>query len=121
MHSDKNRAFTFRLRCALAGIVHALGAERSLRFQAVVLAVVLAGVLWLRPGPAWTALLLLASAGVLAAELFNTAIERLADHLHPERHPEIQIVKDCAAGAVLLTVLGAVAVGIAFIVHALAS
>src|ERR1039458_3870607 len=49
----------------------------------------------------WWALVIIASAAVLAAELFNTAIERLADHLHPEMHPEIRIVKDCAAAAVL--------------------
>ena len=121
MQTEKNRPFTFRLRCAMAGIVHALGAERSLRFQAAVFVLVLAGLAWLRPGAAWSALLLLASFGVLAAELFNTALERLADHLHPERHPQIRIVKDCAAGAVLLAVLGALAVGVAFIVHALAS
>ncbi len=121
MHSDKNRPFLFRLRCAVAGVAHALRAEHSLRFQGTALLAVVAALLWLRPGAVWSALLLLASFGVLAAELFNTAIERLADHLHPQRHPEIRIVKDCAAGAVLLAVLGALAVGVAFILHAMAS
>ena len=44
---------------------------------------------------------LLAGIGlVLVAELLNTAIEALADRLHPERHPEIRVVKDVAAAAV---------------------
>jgi undecaprenol kinase len=70
-----------------------------------------------RPAPLWWALVLLASAGVLAAELFNTAIEHLADHLHPDLHPAIRIVKDCAAAAVLLSVTGAICVGIALCVE----
>jgi undecaprenol kinase len=49
--------------------------------------------------------------------LFNTALEHLADHLHPETHPQIQIVKDCAAAAVLVAACTAVGVGIALIVH----
>ena len=71
----------------------------------------------LQPGPLWWALVMLASAGVLAAELFNTAIEHLADHLHPEVHPRIRVVKDCAAAAVLVAAVGAVTVGIALVVH----
>lgn len=63
--------------------------------------------------PIWWALVVLASAGVLAAELFNTAIEHLADHLHPEVHPQIQVVKDCAAAAVLLMSCGAMGIAIA--------
>ena len=54
---------------------------------------------------------------VLAAELFNTALEHLIDHLHPALHPSIKIAKDCAAGSVLLLSLSAVAVFIAFLME----
>jgi diacylglycerol kinase (ATP) len=54
---------------------------------------------------------------VISAELFNTALEHLADHLHPEIHPQIRIVKDCAAAAVLMASCAAIAVGIALIFH----
>ncbi len=67
--------------------------------------------------PVWWALVLLASGVVLAAELFNTALEHLADHLHPQTHPRIQIVKDCAAAAVLVTAGMAAAVGVALLFH----
>jgi len=60
---------------------------------------------------------ILASVGVFAAELFNTAIEHLADHLHPDVHSQIRIVKDCAAAAVLVTVLGALGVALALLIH----
>ena len=106
-----------RLRFALAGLGHAVRAESSLRTQVVALGAVLVGLLILRPGAGWWALVLLASGVVIAAELFNTAIEHLADHLHPDIHPSIRVVKDCAAAGVLVAVLAAVAVGVALIVH----
>ena len=52
---------------------------------------------------------------VLAAELFNTALEELTDHLHPGRHARIKIVKDVAAAAVLVASLGALCVAAAFL------
>jgi len=115
----KNRPFRVRLGFALKGLVFALRAERSLRFQASVFIAVVIALALLRPGPLWWALVMLASAAVLAAELLNTALEHLVDHLHPEVHPQIRIVKDCAAAGVLLAVLGAMAVGAALAVHLL--
>ena len=47
----------------------------------------------------------------------DTAIERLADHLHPELHPEIRIVKDCAAAGVLVIVAGALGVAAALLIE----
>jgi len=119
LNDQKNQSFVRRLRFALAGLAHAVRVERSLRTQAGVFALVVLALVVLRPGPLWWAAVMLASAGVLAAELFNTALEALADHLHPEHHPHIRIVKDCAAAAVLVATLGAVAVGIALAVHVL--
>lgn len=119
MNIHKNQSFVRRLRFALAGLVHAVKVERSLRTQAGVFALMVVALIVLRPDALWWAAVMLASAGVLAAELFNTALEALADHLHPDQHPRIRIVKDCAAAAVLVATLGAVAVGIAFAVHLL--
>lgn len=110
----KNEALGARMGFALRGIGTALRAERSLRTQAAAFVVVVVVLAVLRPAPVWWALFALASFLVLSAELFNTAIERLADHLHPEIHPGIRAVKDCAAGAVLLASLGALAAAAAF-------
>ena len=52
---------------------------------------------------------------VLAAELFNTALEQLCDHLHPEKHANIKVVKDVAAGAVLILSIGALWVALLMI------
>jgi diacylglycerol kinase (ATP) len=48
---------------------------------------------------------------VLVAEMMNSSIEALADHLHPFRHPSIKIAKDMAAGAVLLASMAAAVIG----------
>jgi diacylglycerol kinase (ATP) len=58
------------------------------------------------------ALIVVAIASVLAAEAVNTALERLADALMPERHPLIGAAKDLGAGAVLITAVGAAIVGV---------
>ena len=119
MNSHKNQSLLHRFGFALAGLLHGLRTERSMRTEVLVFALVLAALAVLRPGPIWWAAVMLASAGVLAAELLNTAIETLADHLCPELHPRIRIVKDCAAAAVFVSVVGAVAVAIALAVHLL--
>lgn len=111
----KNQPFHRRLSFALAGIVAALRSEKSFRTQfaaAVAIVLVLA---WVQPAPVWWALIALAIAGVFAAELINTALEALADHLHPDQHPWIKLAKDCAAGAVLVASLAALAVAAAFL------
>jgi diacylglycerol kinase len=121
MSPYKNHSFPARLSYALQGLAHGLRTEASLRTQAVVLVAVLVALLMLRPGAVWWALVLLASAAVLAAELFNTAIEQLADELHPAESPGMRIVKDCAAAAVLIASLGALGVGAALVLHLLSA
>ncbi len=100
---------------ALNGIACALRSENSFRIQIVAACGALAVLIWQRPAPIWWAIIGLTVAAILAAELFNTAMEHLVDHLHPERHPRIKVVKDCAAGAVLLLCAGALCVAAAFV------
>jgi diacylglycerol kinase (ATP) len=56
-------------------------------------------------------LLILVMMVVWVAEALNTAIEFLCDVASPEFHPLVKKSKDVAAGAVLLSVIGAAAVG----------
>jgi undecaprenol kinase len=108
----KNQGFIQRLSFAAGGILAAIRSEASFRIQ-LVLAVMAAAVLaLLRPPLVWVALCVLSGAAVLTAELLNTALERLADRLHPEQHPAIRTAKDCAAAAVLVASLAAVLIGI---------
>jgi diacylglycerol kinase (ATP) len=48
---------------------------------------------------------------VFMAEIFNTAIELILDMVTRKYHPMIKLVKDVAAGVVLLAVINAAGVG----------
>jgi diacylglycerol kinase (ATP) len=48
---------------------------------------------------------------VLGIEGLNTAVEKIADFIHPEFHNRIGFIKDIAAGAVLFAAFSAIAVG----------
>ena len=48
---------------------------------------------------------------VLTLEMINTAIEKLCDVVQPDYHPQIKIIKDIAAGAVLIAALGSIIIG----------
>lgn len=112
----KNQPFLTRLGFALDGLVGALRSEHSFKVHAAAAVAVLGILAWARPGPLWWAVVLLTIVLVLAAELVNTAVEHLADHLHPEQHPRIKAVKDCAAAAVLVASVGALGVAAALLV-----
>ncbi len=56
-------------------------------------------------------LLTLAMGLVWGLEGLNTAMERLADALHPGHHPLVGQAKDAASGAVLLGAIAAAVVG----------
>lgn len=107
----KNAAFLHRLSNAAAGLRAAAKTEASFRAQLLIAAAAAAVLALLHPPLFWIALCLLAAAAVLALELVNTALERLADHLHPAHHPAIRMAKDCAAAAVLVAAAAAAIIG----------
>jgi len=55
---------------------------------------------------------ILAIALILVAESLNTGIEKLADFVHPEYHPEIGRIKDISAGAAFFAAIFAVIIGL---------
>lgn len=48
---------------------------------------------------------------VLAVEGLNTAVEKVADFIHPEFHEKIGFIKDIAAGAVFFAAMTAITIG----------
>jgi diacylglycerol kinase len=61
--------------------------------------------------------LLLCIGGVLAAELFNSALEAMAQAITRQEDPHIRDALDIASGAVLTAALTSIAVGIAVFGH----
>lgn len=54
----------------------------------------------------------MASFFVLVTEALNTCVEKICDFVHPEYNKNIGIIKDIAAGAVVVAVLAAILTGI---------
>lgn len=55
---------------------------------------------------------LLCIAIVLSLEMINTTIEKLCDMIEPGVHPTIKMIKDIAAGAVLLSAIVSLVIGL---------
>lgn len=97
---------------AFRGIAVIFKTQHNAWVHAVVAGVVIALGIWLRISHFEWGLIIIAIASVLAAEGFNTALEIDIDLTSPDEHPYARDTKDVAAGAVLLTVIGAIAVGL---------
>ena len=99
---------------AFEGLKHCIGNQRNFRIHT------LAGITIILLTPFYNfsrvelTVLLLVVAGVMVAEIFNTAIEMTMDKISLEIDPEIKIVKDIAAAGVLMTAFVAVTVGATF-------
>lgn len=112
MANRKNRRFRDSFVHAMAGVWYGVRHERNFRFHiAAALLVVTFACFYGLTRTEW-ALLAMAIAAVMAAELLNTGVEQSCD-AQTERYDDgIKAAKDAAAGAVWLVAGGAVAVGI---------
>ena len=97
---------------ALSGLWYAVCTQLNMRIHLSVSVAVLALGLYVRLDWTQWAVLALTIGAVLIAELFNTVAEAALDAATPYYHPLIKIAKDVAAGAVLLTALLSVLVGL---------
>lgn len=115
MPAGENLSFTGRLRSiryAVQGIGTMLRSQHNAWVHAVatVAAVIFGFVCGLSAGEwCW---IVAAIVAVWSAEAMNTALELLTDVVTPEYHPVAGRAKDVAAGAVLITALGAVVIGL---------
>lgn len=97
---------------ASQGIGYAFRTQANLRIHlAISIVVAIAGV-WLQLSTIEWAILIVTMMIVLSTELLNTAIEAALDRVGTDIHPLAKIAKDTAAGAVLITAIGAVIVGL---------
>ncbi len=96
---------------AIRGLTTVVTSQHNAQIQlTVAVLVAVAGVVLEISSIEWC-LVVISIACVLAAEAFNTALEFLTDVASPEIHPLAGRAKDAAAGAVLITAIGATIVG----------
>ncbi len=98
--------------CAGRGISFCFRHERHFRIHLVSTVYVMFFSLFYDLSATDYAVLILTCAAVITAEIFNTAIEVVIDKVSPKFDVLAMMGKDIAAGAVLFTAVGAVAVGL---------
>lgn len=99
------KAWRAAFKNSCAGLSHATRTERAVRQEIIVLFIAVPAALVIGAGP-WQRAALIASVLVLLSiELLNTCIEKLCDHVTPELHPQIKIVKDMGSAAVLVALV----------------
>ncbi|MDR1782259.1 MAG: diacylglycerol kinase family protein [Bacilli bacterium] len=104
---DSNKFFV-----AFKGIKTVFLEESSVRYQLLVLvATILLGILLRITIIEWVAIIILAII-VFTLEIINTAIENIVDMISPEYNKMAGKIKDIAAGAVLISTIGSILVGV---------
>lgn len=112
------RARSFRYALRGVGIIFKTQHNAWIHILATIVVIFLG--LWLHISAGEWAVVLLAITSVLASEAFNTAMEIDIDLTSPDEHPYARDTKDVAAGAVLITAIGAAIVGIVIFVPKIA-
>lgn len=93
-----------KVRTVLSGLRYAVIYDYSVTYKLVLSALVMAGAVALR---AWVdvLLILVVTAMVVMAEMFNSAIEAICDFMETRENEKIKIIKDIAAAAVGISLL----------------
>ncbi len=100
------------LHYAIRGVVLMLRSQHNAWIHAVATLMVWFFGFYFRLAAAQWCILVLAIMAVWTSEALNTALEFLADVASPEIHPLVEKAKDVAAGAVLISAIGAVTIAI---------
>ncbi|MGA8611653.1 MAG: diacylglycerol kinase [Xanthobacteraceae bacterium] len=85
---------------SLRGLGYGIKHEAALREEAILLVVGIPLGLAVAPSAAWYVAMIGSLLILLAVELLNTAVEKLADYVTRERHAEIRKIKDFGSAAV---------------------
>ncbi len=107
------KQFGKSLNHAVAGLVRIAEEEQSFRLQMIAASAVVGLMLAMDSLQIWerVALIFMVLA-VLVLEIVNSIFERLIDAVSPRVSPIVRDIKDMMAGAVLLTSIAAVTVGV---------
>ena len=97
---------------SIKGIFWMLKSERNFQLEVFALIINLFLIVYFKLNSTDVALILLVCFLVLIAETINTAIEKICDFVEPNFNKKIGLIKDIAAGAVILATLLSIITGI---------
>jgi diacylglycerol kinase (ATP) len=110
-----NSLFTGRLKSvkfAFLGAVKLITTEHSIMVQfSIGIIMTIAGFYYQITTTEWL-FQTMAIGLIMSIEGLNTAVEKIADFIHPNYHERIGFIKDIAAGAVFFAALTAIAIGL---------
>jgi diacylglycerol kinase len=113
--SQRRLSWARKFQLAARGVVWAFRTQVNFRVHLALAVAVVGAAAVLQCSLVEWCVLVLCIMTVLAAETFNTSLEHLARAVTREQHEEIRNALDTAAGAVLLTAVGAATVGAAIL------
>ena len=93
---------------SLRGIAFAYRNEPSFQEEIAAFIVAIFISVFIAPSAGWYVAMVGVLLIVIAIELLNTGLEKLADHVSPEWNAQIGLVKDCGSAAVLCILMVAV-------------
>lgn len=97
---------------AIQGFIQAFKSEQNMKIHIIAaITVIISAIIFKISVVEWIICISLISI-VIAAELFNTALETTVDLAMPEKHEKAKIAKDVSASAVLIISIGAAIIGL---------
>jgi len=117
MNHSQFKPFSTRQRLksfvyAFAGIWYFFRREHNAWIHAIAAFVVLVVAFLTSISALEIIVILISIALVWITEMFNTAIESIMDHVSPAQHPNVKVIKDLAAGGVLIAAFTAFIIGL---------
>jgi diacylglycerol kinase len=116
-NESSTRHIAHSFRDALTGLFTVWREERNFRIQVTAAVLVIAVMIYWGFDYLEVAVITIAIVLVLTAETINTAFEDAMNKIEPSHDPLVGRIKDIAAGAVILSVIGAIAIGILVVGH----
>jgi diacylglycerol kinase (ATP) len=110
IHHVRRHARSYKY--AAKGVQYTLTTQVNIWAQLIVTMLVMVAAYWLDFSLEQYLILLLTIGLVIAAELFNTALEEMTNLLSPEYREKAGLVKDISAGAVMVAAATSVLVGV---------
>lgn len=102
---------------AIMGVNYAVASGRNMKIHLLAAILAISTGLWLGINRFEWVMIVISIFMVLAAETMNSALEKTVDLVTSKYHPLAKQAKNMAAGAVLLTAINAVVVGILIFGH----
>ena len=107
----EKRKLAESFNAAIEGIIYTIKSQKNMKLHFLIAMLIILLTATLNLDKIESILIAIVVTIVLITEMFNTAIEKILDMVTPEFHPLVRIIKDIAAGCVLIAAISSVIIG----------